>query len=155
MTLLEKVLEDAAAAGEVRPGLDPAEVAGVILSTIMFNAAYTQTISGNEEPQDGETCRGAALDLPLERHSHPQGGLKPSGALLGRGGGRTGGEELAGPLGRCLDLLPALAEGHDAGVEVGDPGVGEAAEPLSIAASLPQIRTSPMVSASPCSIRRT
>jgi hypothetical protein len=29
-------------------------VAGVILSTIMFNAAYAQTISGNEEPQDGE-----------------------------------------------------------------------------------------------------
>jgi hypothetical protein len=29
-------------------------VAGVILSTIMFNAAYAQTISGNEEAPDGD-----------------------------------------------------------------------------------------------------
>jgi hypothetical protein len=29
-------------------------VAGVILSTIMFNAAYAATISGTEEPRNGE-----------------------------------------------------------------------------------------------------
>ena len=29
-------------------------MAGVILSTIMFNAAYAPTISGSEEPRDGE-----------------------------------------------------------------------------------------------------
>src|SRR5271169_3457037 len=54
VALLEHVLDEAADAGDVRSGLDPSEVAGVILSTIMFNAAYAQTISGNEEPQDGE-----------------------------------------------------------------------------------------------------
>ena len=58
VTLLEKVLEDAADAGDVPSGLDRAEVAGVILSTIMFNAAYAHTISGNEGPRDGERAAG-------------------------------------------------------------------------------------------------
>jgi AcrR family transcriptional regulator len=54
VTLLENVLDEAVEAGDVRPGLNHADVAGVILSTIMFNAAYAQTISGSEEPRDGE-----------------------------------------------------------------------------------------------------
>jgi hypothetical protein len=54
VTLLEKVLDEAAEAGDIRAGLDHAEVAGVILSTIMFNAAYAHTISGNEGARDGE-----------------------------------------------------------------------------------------------------
>jgi AcrR family transcriptional regulator len=54
VTLLEKVLDEALQAGDIRSGLDHAEVAGVILSTIMFNAAYAQTISGNEEAPDGD-----------------------------------------------------------------------------------------------------
>jgi AcrR family transcriptional regulator len=54
VTLLEKVLDDAAAAGSIRSGLDHAEVAGVILSTIMFNAAYARTISGSDAEPDGD-----------------------------------------------------------------------------------------------------
>ena len=54
VTLLEKVLDDAVEAGDVRTGLNHAEVAGVILSTIMFNAAYAHTISGSEEERDGD-----------------------------------------------------------------------------------------------------
>ena len=54
VSLLETVLDDAAKSGDVPSDLDRAEVAGVILSTIMFNAAYAQTISGKEEPRDGE-----------------------------------------------------------------------------------------------------
>ncbi len=54
VTLLEKVLDEAAEAGTIRAGLDHADVAGVILSTIMFNAAYAYTISGNEGTRDGE-----------------------------------------------------------------------------------------------------
>jgi AcrR family transcriptional regulator len=54
VTLLQAVLDDAAEAGVIRSGLDHAEVAGVILSTIMFNAAYAQTISGNEGAVDGD-----------------------------------------------------------------------------------------------------
>ena len=54
VTLLEKVLDEAAEAGAIRSGLDHADVAGVILSTIMFNAAYAHTISGSEEARDGE-----------------------------------------------------------------------------------------------------
>src|SRR6202012_3174280 len=52
VTLLETVLDDAAQSGDVRQGLNHAEVAGVILSTIMFNAAYAHTISGSEESTD-------------------------------------------------------------------------------------------------------
>jgi len=54
VSLLEKVLDEAADAGVVGPGLEHADVAGVILSTIMFNAAYASTISGSEEPRDGD-----------------------------------------------------------------------------------------------------
>jgi hypothetical protein len=54
VSLLETVLDDAAKSGDVPSDLNHAEVAGVILSTIMFNAAYAQTISGNEGAQNGE-----------------------------------------------------------------------------------------------------
>jgi hypothetical protein len=54
VSLLENVLDEAAEAGVVSPGLRHADVAGVILSTIMFNAAYAATISGTEEPRNGE-----------------------------------------------------------------------------------------------------
>jgi AcrR family transcriptional regulator len=48
VTLLHKVLVDAVEAGDVRAGLDGEEAAGVILATIMFNAAYGSTISGTK-----------------------------------------------------------------------------------------------------------
>jgi AcrR family transcriptional regulator len=54
VTLLEKVLDEAAESGDIGQGLDHAEVAGVILSTIMFNAAYAQTISGNGHVPEGD-----------------------------------------------------------------------------------------------------
>ena len=50
VTLLEKVLAEAVEAGVVRPGLDREDAAGLILSTIMFNAAYAPTISGTGRP---------------------------------------------------------------------------------------------------------
>jgi AcrR family transcriptional regulator len=54
VSLLEEVLAEAEEAGVVRPGLQQAEVAGVMLSTIMFNAAYAPTISGIPAPRDGD-----------------------------------------------------------------------------------------------------
>jgi AcrR family transcriptional regulator len=56
VTLLEKILADAVEAGVVRPGLARDDAAGVVLSTIMFNAAYAPTISGTEHD---EATRGA------------------------------------------------------------------------------------------------
>ena len=44
VSLLEKILADAADAGVVRRGVARDEVAGIVLSTIMFNAAYSATI---------------------------------------------------------------------------------------------------------------
>ena len=38
-------------------------MAGVILSTIMFNAAYAQTISGSEEPPDGDHAAAQLWDF--------------------------------------------------------------------------------------------
>ena len=58
VTLLEDVLRDGAAAGVVAPDRDEREVAGMVLSAIMFNAAYARTISGSPEP--GERERAAA-----------------------------------------------------------------------------------------------
>jgi AcrR family transcriptional regulator len=48
VTLLTSVLADAVAAGAVRPSLEGEDAAGMVLSTIMFNAAYAPTISGTE-----------------------------------------------------------------------------------------------------------
>jgi len=48
VTLLEKVLADAVEASVVRRGVECQDAAGMILSTIMFNAAYAPTISGTE-----------------------------------------------------------------------------------------------------------
>jgi AcrR family transcriptional regulator len=56
VTLLEKILADGVEAGVVRSGLSRDDGAGVILSTIMFNAAYAPTISGTEH---GEATRAA------------------------------------------------------------------------------------------------
>ena len=51
VALLEKSLSDAVEAGAVRPAYAGEDIAGGILSTIMFNAAYASTISGTE-PHD-------------------------------------------------------------------------------------------------------
>jgi AcrR family transcriptional regulator len=48
VALLEKTLADAVEAGDVRSSYAGEDVAGSILSTIMFNAAYASTISGTE-----------------------------------------------------------------------------------------------------------
>jgi AcrR family transcriptional regulator len=50
VTLLEKILTEAAETGAVRQGLDHEDAAGAILSTIMFNAAYASTIAGKAAP---------------------------------------------------------------------------------------------------------
>jgi AcrR family transcriptional regulator len=63
VTLLENVLDEAAEAGDIGSGLDHAQVAGVILSTIMFNAAYAQTISGNEQAPDGDHAAAQLWDF--------------------------------------------------------------------------------------------
>jgi AcrR family transcriptional regulator len=55
VALLEKTLTEAVEAGAVRPGYAGEDVAGSILSTIMFNAAYAATISGTE-PHDGTSA---------------------------------------------------------------------------------------------------
>ncbi|HXW38421.1 MAG TPA: TetR/AcrR family transcriptional regulator [Acidimicrobiales bacterium] len=54
VALLEKVLQDAVDAGVVREGLEHDDAAGMILSTIMFNAAYSSTISGTAETSRGD-----------------------------------------------------------------------------------------------------
>ena len=74
VALLESVLDDAAKSGDVPSGLNHAEVAGVILSTIMFNAAYAHTISGSEEPADGDHAATPALGIPLGRPRDPPAG---------------------------------------------------------------------------------
>ena len=63
VTLLENVLDEAVGAGDVRPGLNHADVAGVILSTIMFNAAYAHIISGVEEARDGDRAANQLWDF--------------------------------------------------------------------------------------------
>jgi AcrR family transcriptional regulator len=62
VTLLEKVLSDAVEAGFVRPKLDRENAAGMILSTIMFNAAYAPTISGTER-RDGTLAAEEVWDF--------------------------------------------------------------------------------------------
>lgn len=55
VTLLEQVLDDAAAAGAIRPGFDHRRIAGVILQAVMFNA-FASTISGSSLRDDDGTA---------------------------------------------------------------------------------------------------
>jgi hypothetical protein len=58
VSLLETVVADAVAAGEVRSGFEHDDAAGLILSTIMFNATYGSTISGTK-PHDSARAADA------------------------------------------------------------------------------------------------
>jgi AcrR family transcriptional regulator len=58
VTLLQKTLADAVAAGTVRSGFEHEDAAGVILSTIMFNAAYASVISDTEERDGAAAAEG-------------------------------------------------------------------------------------------------
>src|SRR5690606_26048085 len=56
VSLLERVLEQAAAAGVVRSGLRYRRIAGVVLQAISFNA-FSATISGSSvKPDDQESA---------------------------------------------------------------------------------------------------
>ncbi len=59
--LMERLLGEAAAAGQVRPGLDHRRIAGVVLQAIMFSAV-SSTISGSSLRTGAD---GALLDLLL------------------------------------------------------------------------------------------
>jgi AcrR family transcriptional regulator len=56
VALLEKTLSDAVEAGVVKSAFSGEDVAGGILSTIMFNAAYASTISGTEAPDSARAA---------------------------------------------------------------------------------------------------
>ena len=53
VSLLEGILDDAAAAGAIRPGMNHRRVAGIILQAVMFNA-FATTISGTPVRADGD-----------------------------------------------------------------------------------------------------
>jgi AcrR family transcriptional regulator len=53
ISLLSEVLEEAVDARVVRPGTERQEFVGVVLSTIMFNAAYAGTVAGSTGAKDG------------------------------------------------------------------------------------------------------
>ncbi len=78
VTLLEKVLADAVNAGAVRPGVEHQDDAGVILSTIMFNATYGPTISGTR--RERHACRRADVGVHRRRHRDGEGLIRLSAA---------------------------------------------------------------------------
>lgn len=51
VALFDEVLDEAAAAGAIRPGLNRRRIAGVVLESIMFNA-FSATIAGAPVPAD-------------------------------------------------------------------------------------------------------
>ena len=53
MTLFEELLDDAEAAGVIRPGLRHSQIAGVVLQAIMFNA-FATTITGSSSRANGD-----------------------------------------------------------------------------------------------------
>ena len=55
VALLEQVLDDAAAAGRIRPGLDHRRIVGVVLQAISFHA-FSATISGSSMRADDEAA---------------------------------------------------------------------------------------------------
>ncbi len=51
VSLLEELLDEAAAAGDIRPGLSHGQISGVVLQAIMFNT-FASTISGSPARRD-------------------------------------------------------------------------------------------------------
>ena len=129
VTLLENVLDEAVEAGDVRPGLNHAEVAGVILSTIMFNAAYAHTISGVEEARDGDHAANQLWDFL-------SGGIVTRPRDLSRRGPQARSEGATAARNSRVRSADAFSssrpspERHNPRVEVGEAGVGEAAQAL-------------------------
>ena len=67
-SLLEELLDDAAAAGVIRPGLRHRRIAGVVLQAIMFNA-FATTISGTSaRPTAATPPRSCGTSPPRHRH---------------------------------------------------------------------------------------
>ncbi len=68
---LEELLDESAAAGGIRPGLDHRQVAGVVLQAIMFNA-FASAISGAPSAAlDDDLPPGdAVVGSPAPRHRH-------------------------------------------------------------------------------------
>ena len=64
VSLFEEVLDEAAAAGAIRPGLNHRRIAGVVLQAIMFNA-FSTTISGAPTRAGGESGAEFLWDLLL------------------------------------------------------------------------------------------
>jgi AcrR family transcriptional regulator len=62
VSLFERMIDDAAAAGAIRPGLHHRRVAGVVLQAIMFNA-FAATISGSSIGPDGAAEADELWDL--------------------------------------------------------------------------------------------
>ena len=61
---LEELFAAAAAAGEIRPGLDHGRISGVVLQATMFNA-FATAISGSSSELDGDTEPEVLWDLLL------------------------------------------------------------------------------------------
>jgi hypothetical protein len=64
VNLLSELLDEAAAAGLIRPGLQHTRIAGVVLQAIMFNA-FATTISGVAGRQSGTEAAEELWDLIL------------------------------------------------------------------------------------------
>ncbi len=64
LSLFEEVLDEAAAAGAIRPGLSHSQIAGVALQAIMFNA-FAATISGASARSDANAAAEDLWDLLL------------------------------------------------------------------------------------------
>ena len=62
VVLLEQLLADAAAAGDIRPALDHRRISGVVLQATMFNA-FATAISGSTAQLDGDTEPETLWDL--------------------------------------------------------------------------------------------
>jgi AcrR family transcriptional regulator len=64
MSLFRTLLDEAAAAGRLRPGLDHPRIAGVVLQAIMFNA-FSTTISGSSDGPDDDAAGEQLWNLLL------------------------------------------------------------------------------------------
>ena len=65
VSLLTELLDEAADAGTIRPGLQHTRIAGVILQAIMFNA-FATTISGAAGRQSAEVAAEGLWDVVFD-----------------------------------------------------------------------------------------
>ena len=144
VTLLEKVLDDAVAGRDILARLESRGRRRRHSSTIMFNAAYAQTISGIDGCARPRPRLHPAVGLPVRRHRAAHRRLNPT-TTAPRSDGATEARKSRVRSAEAFSSSRPSPNGTIRALKSVRPASAKLRRRFSMVASLPQTRTSPML----------